>query len=77
MVVHARSPDGSLGGIIEISGDDAEIVIPVGPTATATGIILDERGKPVPNAEIAPRDASRQPRRQGQYSGAVRLRPKV
>ena len=50
MVVHAESPDGFLGGIVEISGDDAEIEIPIGPTATASGIVLDERGKPVANA---------------------------
>ena len=53
LVVHARSPDGSLAGLIEIRGDDREIVIPVSPTATAVGIILDERGKPVANAEVA------------------------
>ena len=47
MVVHAESPDRSFGAIIEIIGDDTEIVIPVKPTATATGIILDARGKPV------------------------------
>jgi RNA polymerase sigma factor (sigma-70 family) len=52
MVVHAGSPDGSLGGIIEISGDDAEVVFPVGPTATASGIVLDERGKPVAGQEL-------------------------
>jgi RNA polymerase sigma factor (sigma-70 family) len=51
-VVHARSPDGSLGGLIEIRGDDREIVIPVSPTATMTGIILDERGHPMANVEV-------------------------
>ncbi len=47
MVVHAESPDRKLGGIIEIGGDVAEIVIPVGRTSTASGVILDELGTPV------------------------------
>jgi peroxiredoxin len=50
--VHARSPDGSLGGLIELRGDEREVVIPVSPTATATGIILDERGHPMANVEV-------------------------
>ncbi len=53
MVVHARSPDGSLGGIVEISGDDTEIEIPVGPTAIASGIILDKHGDPMANALLS------------------------
>ena len=52
-VVHARSPDGSLAGLIEIRDDDREVVIPVGPTATVTGIILDERGNPVVNVQVS------------------------
>ncbi len=51
-VVHARSPDGSLGGLIEIRGEDREVVIPVSPTVTATGIILDERGHPMANVAV-------------------------
>ena len=47
MVVCASSPDDSLGGIVEITGDDAEVVIPVAPTAQAKGLILDERGHPL------------------------------
>ena len=50
--VYARSPDGSLGGLIELRGDESEVVIPVSPTATATGIILDERGHPMANVEV-------------------------
>jgi peroxiredoxin len=52
-VVHARSPDGSFGGLVEIRGDDTEIVIPDSPTATVTGIILDERGNPMANTEVS------------------------
>jgi RNA polymerase sigma factor (sigma-70 family) len=52
MVVHAKSPDGSLGAIVEISGDGAEVVIPLGPTATASGIVLDERGNPQANTVL-------------------------
>ena len=52
-VVHARSPDGLLAGLIEIQGDDREVVIPVSPTATVTGTILDERGNPMANVEVS------------------------
>jgi thiol-disulfide isomerase/thioredoxin len=52
-VVHARSPDGSLAGLVEISGDQSEIMIPVSPTASVTGIILDERGNPAANTEVS------------------------
>jgi thiol-disulfide isomerase/thioredoxin len=52
-VVHARSPDGLLAGLVEIGGDQSEIVILVSPTATAKGIILEERGNPIANAEVS------------------------
>ncbi len=40
------SPDGSLGAIVERGADDPGAIIAVSPTATATGLLLDEKGKP-------------------------------
>jgi RNA polymerase sigma factor (sigma-70 family) len=40
----AKTPDGSLGAIVEIGAEDPEVVIEVAPTATASGVLLDEKG---------------------------------
>ncbi|OJW19978.1 MAG: hypothetical protein BGO49_10675 [Planctomycetales bacterium 71-10] len=45
--VCAKSPDGSLGALVEIGPDDAELGLVLAPTATATGRLLDENGEPV------------------------------
>ena len=50
--VCAKSPDGSLGALVEIGAEDAEVVIEVAPTATARGILLDEAGQAVVNREV-------------------------
>jgi thiol-disulfide isomerase/thioredoxin len=52
LVICAKSPDGSLGAIVEIGAEDPEVVIAVAPTATATGLLLDEQGKPVANQKL-------------------------
>ncbi len=41
MVICARSRDGTLAGVIEISQDDAEIAIPVRPVGSAKGVLTD------------------------------------
>ena len=46
ITICARSPDGSLGAIVERGADDPGAIIAVSPTATATGLLLDEKGKP-------------------------------
>ncbi len=48
----AKSPDGALGAIVEIGPEDPEVVLPVAPTASATGLLLDEQGKPAANQEL-------------------------
>ena len=50
--VCAKSPDGSLGALVEIGAEDAEVVIEVAPTAKARGILLDEAGQAVVNREV-------------------------
>ena len=49
----AKTPDGALGAIVEIGQDDPEVVLPLAPTATATGLLLDERGKPAANQDLS------------------------
>ena len=44
MLVHAETPDRALGGIVALPTEAEEITIPIGPTATAHGIALDESG---------------------------------
>ena len=48
----ARSPDGALGALVEIGSEQSEVVIPLAPTATATGRLLDERGQPAANRKL-------------------------
>ncbi len=52
LVICAESPDGTLGAIVETGAEDPEVVIAVSPTATATGVLLDEQGKPAANQEL-------------------------
>jgi|GEM_PF-2016216 len=48
----AWSPDGSLGALIEIGPDESNIVVPLTPTASASGLLLDEHGEPAANQPI-------------------------
>ncbi len=52
LVICAKSPDGALGAIVEIGAEDPQVVIAVSPTATATGLLLDEKGKPAANQKL-------------------------
>lgn len=53
MVVHAATPDGRLAGVVEIGPTEANISIPVGPTGTVRGRLIDsDSGAPVPHQEI-------------------------
>jgi thiol-disulfide isomerase/thioredoxin len=52
LVIWARSPDGSLGAIVEAGAEDTEVSIALSPTATATGMLLDEQGKPAANQKL-------------------------
>jgi hypothetical protein len=49
----ARSPDGRFGALVELRAEDAEVVIRVAPTATASGRLLDEKGEPAANLELS------------------------
>ena len=52
LTICAKSPDGTLGAIVEIGAEDHRVVIAISPTATATGVLLDEQGKPAANQEL-------------------------
>ncbi len=52
LVVCAKSADGKLGAMVEVGAEAPEIVIAVAPTATATGLLLDEQGKPAANEKL-------------------------
>jgi thiol-disulfide isomerase/thioredoxin len=52
LVIHAATPDGKLGAVVEVGAQDTEIVIPLAPTATATGILVDEHRQPVVNTKL-------------------------
>ena len=53
VVLCARSPDGQLGGILEIGPDDAETRIELHPLGTAQGQIIDEAtGRPLANHKL-------------------------
>jgi len=53
LTLHAESVDGTLGAIVEAGAEDPEVVIAVGPIAVATGLLLDEGGKPAANQELS------------------------
>ena len=50
--IHAATPDGKLAAIVEVGAEDTEIVISLAPTATATGILIDEQAHPVVNTPL-------------------------
>ncbi len=52
LVVCAKSADGKLGAIVEVGAEAPEIVIAVAPMATATGVLLDDRGQPAANQNL-------------------------
>jgi hypothetical protein len=53
MLVHASSNDGKLAGVVEISAEDKECVIPVEPTGSAHGRLLDASSDlPMPNKTV-------------------------
>ena len=48
MLLRAETEDQQLGGIVQITADDAKVVIPVGPTTTLRGRLIDKSsGRPV------------------------------
>jgi hypothetical protein len=48
MLVRAETKDERLGGIVQITSDDTQVVIPVGPTATLRGRLIDQStGQPI------------------------------
>ncbi|MFO0889053.1 MAG: sigma-70 family RNA polymerase sigma factor [Isosphaeraceae bacterium] len=53
ITICALSPDGSLGAIVERGAEDPGAVIAVSPTATASGLLLDEQGKPAAKQPLA------------------------
>jgi RNA polymerase sigma factor (sigma-70 family) len=53
LLVCAHSPDGSLGAMFEVGEEDPEVVIVLAPTATATGVLVDETGKPAAKQPLA------------------------
>ena len=53
ITICALSPDGSLGAIVERGADDPGAIIAVSPTATATGLLLDEKGKPAAKQQLS------------------------
>ena len=52
LVICAKSPDGTLGAIVEIGAEDPQVTIALSPTAMATGVLLDEQGKPAANQKL-------------------------
>lgn len=53
LVIHARNADGSLAAIVEVETEQAEVYIPLSPTASASGRLLDEDGNPVANTRLS------------------------
>jgi RNA polymerase sigma factor (sigma-70 family) len=52
LVVFAAAPDQKLGAIVTVGALDGEIVIPIGPMATAAGILVDEHKRPLANTQL-------------------------
>ncbi|HLN30290.1 MAG TPA: sigma-70 family RNA polymerase sigma factor [Gemmataceae bacterium] len=53
MVIQARTDDGVLSGIVRLGPDDPEVTIPVGPTASARGWLLDAAsGAPLADRQV-------------------------
>ena len=52
-VIHARSKDGKLAGVVQIGPDDEMVTIPIRTMATATARLIDgATGQPMPGEEI-------------------------
>lgn len=51
-VLHAKSTDGRLAGVVEIGPDDKTVTIPLEPLVTASGRLVDSEGSPLPDQEI-------------------------
>jgi hypothetical protein len=53
MLVRAQTKDEQTGGIVQITPDDTQVVIPVGPMATVRGRLIDEStGQPIVKQRI-------------------------
>jgi RNA polymerase sigma factor (sigma-70 family) len=52
LTIFAKSPDGTLGGMVEVGAEETETIIPVAPMATATGRLLNEDGKIASNQKL-------------------------
>jgi thiol-disulfide isomerase/thioredoxin len=52
LVICAKSPDEKLGAMVEIGAEVPQVLIAISPTATATGLLLDEKGKPAANQKL-------------------------
>ena len=52
LVICAKNPDGTLGAMIEAGADVLDVEIVLAPTATATGLLVDEKGKPAMNQKL-------------------------
>ena len=52
LVVCAHSPDGKLRAIVELGAEDPEVTIPLRPTGTATGRLLDENAEPARKVKL-------------------------
>ncbi len=52
LVVFAAEPDQKLGAIVTVGALDGEIAIPIGPMATAAGILVDEHKRPLANTQL-------------------------
>ena len=52
LVIFAATPDRKLGAMVTLGAENTEVVIPVAPMATATGILIDEKKRPVANTPL-------------------------
>jgi RNA polymerase sigma factor (sigma-70 family) len=52
LLICAKSPDGKLGAMVEAGAEDADVLISISPTATASGVLLDLDGKPAANKSL-------------------------
>jgi RNA polymerase sigma factor (sigma-70 family) len=52
LVIFAATPDRKLGALVTLGAENTEVVIPVAPMATATGMLIDEKKRPVANTPL-------------------------
>ena len=52
LVIFASTPDRTLGALVTLGAEKSEIVIPVAPMATASGVLIDEKKRPVANTPL-------------------------